>query len=237
MVQAWSGLYSSYCDCVAIVPTPPHENRNSLNVSTDLSERNSPAVQQNGEVAENTASCSEPSEPSSSFSHTPKFTKTFRIITRGAELIDEEDVEKTLAPNKCLLHTITSPPAPKGPLCSFPRFSMKKPWLINPLDTAVFHNWSLETVRTFAHRQYQANHWPVVLAVTDLFLFAPTQNGYVFIWEIETGNVNHMIMMVVLTCCSSLDRWRTTCVTCLFERCLFIRRCLFLSHVVMVCNS
>jgi WD40 repeat protein len=92
---------------------------------------------------------------------------SYTLITRGIEQTNEE-TNIPLANNKCHVRKLTfsKKSASKG---------KKKDNLFN-----------LETVSTFMHPEYTSNSWLIKINSNGRYLFAPTSNGKVFIWNIKT---------------------------------------------------
>ncbi|KAJ3218650.1 hypothetical protein HDU67_004703 [Dinochytrium kinnereticum] len=86
------------------------------------------------------------------------------IVSRGVEMLDIEGETINSHPNKVMMHV-----------------------LLFPKDkTSVFE---LHHLRSFSHSDYYSNSWITKLATNGRYIAAPTCNGKVFFFEIESGNV------------------------------------------------
>jgi len=83
------------------------------------------------------------------------------LLSKGVELLNENDSSEVLFPNKVILHKLTMPDHPKGV-------------------------WSLEEVARFQHDEYHSNIWLLKLTSNGRYVAAPTTVGKVFIWNLKS---------------------------------------------------
>ncbi|KAL6073692.1 SH3 and multiple ankyrin repeat domains protein 1 isoform X1, variant 2 [Balamuthia mandrillaris] len=98
----------------------------------------------------------------------PEEDGVYYLITRGVELLSQDEPAKPLQNNTCQLRKLIAP---------------KKAC---PAKDA----FRLETVTTFQHESYKANSWPVRVASNGVYIAAPSVQGEVFIWHLKTGRLN-----------------------------------------------
>eukprot|EP01117_Protostelium_nocturnum_P011269 TRINITY_DN4093_c0_g2_i4.p1 TRINITY_DN4093_c0_g2~~TRINITY_DN4093_c0_g2_i4.p1 ORF type:complete len:531 (-),score=175.47 TRINITY_DN4093_c0_g2_i4:719-2311(-) len=92
----------------------------------------------------------------------------FYLLSKGVELLDDDDSSKVMHRNKCILHKLSMPGVrTKG--------------------------WCLEEVQRFEHDEYQANLWMMQLASNGRYLAAPTTVGKIFIWNLKSQTLTAVL--------------------------------------------
>ncbi|CAO3590055.1 unnamed protein product [Absidia cylindrospora] len=94
----------------------------------------------------------------------PDATSAF-LITRGAEMVDGDIIS---IPNSCTLHQLVYPTKTGG------LFELKE-------------------VRRYEHEGYRANSWMVKISSNGRYIFAPTMEGQVFVFNLLTGQVTGIV--------------------------------------------
>ncbi|ORZ21568.1 WD40-repeat-containing domain protein [Absidia repens] len=97
--------------------------------------------------------------------HDQKDATSAFIITRGAEMVDGDVIS---IPNSCTLHQ-----------------------LIYPTKTGGL--FELKEIRRYDHEGYRANSWMVKISTNGRYIFAPTMEGQVFVFNLLTGQVTGII--------------------------------------------
>ncbi|PRP82326.1 hypothetical protein PROFUN_10230 [Planoprotostelium fungivorum] len=90
------------------------------------------------------------------------------VLSKGVELVDEENSSKVTQANKCTLHKLTMP----GKRGNF---------------------WEFEIVDQYAHDEYQSNLWLMRLATNGRYVASPTTNGKVFLWNLRSKELAAVI--------------------------------------------
>jgi WD40 repeat protein len=105
---------------------------------------------------------------------------SFALISRGVETVNE-DTNRTL---RYYIFNIIEPQA--NSKCQLHRLKMiKTPGRGKKKNTEVI-SFELETVHTYLHPEFTSNSWLIKINTNGRYLFSPTSNGKIFIWNMAT---------------------------------------------------
>ncbi|ORX62961.1 WD40 repeat-like protein [Hesseltinella vesiculosa] len=88
------------------------------------------------------------------------------FITRGAEMCDDDGL--STEPNTCTLHKLI-----------YPKVTGKE--------------FKLQEVKRYEHKDYHSNSWFVKVCTNGRYIFAPTVNGQVFVFNLLTGQTTAIL--------------------------------------------
>ncbi|KAI8332815.1 WD40-repeat-containing domain protein [Chlamydoabsidia padenii] len=161
LLQTFEGLYSSYCDCGKFI--------NWLDEKYYLAQKEAACMETSFDgkkrrrIKDDEEEESELVDIEDDDDTIPDLeNETYAwVITRGAEMVDAGEVASL--PNTCALHK-----------------------LIYPKETG--GKFVLEEIKRYEHDKYHANSWLVKIASNGRYLFAPTMDGQIFVFNILTGH-------------------------------------------------
>ncbi|KAL0477070.1 hypothetical protein AKO1_006131 [Acrasis kona] len=105
----------------------------------------------------------------------PVGDNSYQILTRGIEVLHKE-TNLPSQPNMVHLRELT-----------FSEHSSP----VKSSKTKKQNQWNIKTISTFKHPEYLSNSWltKINTSFNKRYLFAPTSNGKVFIWNIQTNKL------------------------------------------------
>jgi len=83
------------------------------------------------------------------------------ILSKGVELLNEENPSEVMHPNKCMLHRLTMPSTPTG-------------------------KWGFTEVARYQDDDYCSNLWLLQLSSNGIYVASPTTEGHIFLWNLFT---------------------------------------------------
>ncbi|KAF9190347.1 hypothetical protein BGZ51_006786 [Haplosporangium sp. Z 767] len=158
LLQTFEYMYSSYCDCGKFIqpvdfpmpPPIPEEAPATTSAEELMDSSNKKGKLRAVEIP------------------VPKPQQYAYFISRGVELLDNEERMIAKDYNSCTLHKLVYPDTKGG-------------------------KWYLTEVKRFQDEEYFSNAWLIKIASNGRYLMAPTCTGEVFIYNLKTGQVTGIL--------------------------------------------